>query len=97
MGDANLCDCSPSGLFTRRAWADEMDDRPADRGAMDDLEFARWVHGQAKMLATHLDRLARSEPSEPLARQVTALADTLWTDAEWARRRIDGSFAAAAE
>ncbi|HET8728434.1 MAG TPA: hypothetical protein VFO41_13065 [Alphaproteobacteria bacterium] len=97
MNHASVQDNSPSGLFTRQAWADELD-APAVAGHdPDDLEFARWVHGQAKTLAAHLDRLVRSEPSPLLSRQVSGLADTLWRDAEWARQRIDGCLLEAAE
>ena len=88
---------SPSGLFTARAWERSRDLLDASRPAPPserDREFALWVHAEAKSLASQLDRLA--DPAVPLTRNIRALTDRLWEDAEWARRHADGSQAAAA-
>ena len=86
---------SPSGLFTARSWERSRDifDGHALSGERD-REFALWVHAEAKSLAAQLDRL--TDPVAPLNRNIRALTDTLWADAEWARRHADDSFAAAA-
>ena len=52
------------------------------------------MHAQAKTLAAQLDRLA--DPEADLAEKIEAVADALWSDAEWARRHADGSLSGAA-
>ena len=86
---------SPSGLFTARVWERSRDIFDGGAPAAErDREFALWVHAEAKSLAAQLDRLA--DPVVPLTRNIRALTDTLWADAEWARRHADDSWAAAA-
>lgn len=91
---------SPSGLFTARAWErnrDSWQDCGEEDGVIagfeDGREFALWVHCEAKTLAAQLDRLAPGGTG--LARSIQALTDSLWADAEWARRQADGSVALA--
>ena len=91
---------SPSGLFTRRQWERDRaagGEWPARNVRPDDESgFARWVHGEAKTLAAELDRLLEQGPPAPLTRNLRSVVESLWNDAEWARRQLDGSLADAA-
>ena len=90
---------SPSGLFTRRRWERDRVAAPewAPRSASpEEEEFALWVHAEAKALAAELDRLAEQGPPAALTKNLRAVAESLWADAEWARRQVDGSFSEAA-
>lgn len=88
---------SPSGLLTRRAWEAELTDlygeMPGWYGSSRerDRQFAHWVQAEAKGLAMRLERLLGVETEAALARQTRAIAEALWADADWARRRADGS------
>ncbi|SRR5690606_1135966 len=87
---------SPSGLFTRRSWERELEaaqERMPDwywQSAECERHFALWVHARAKSLAAELDSLVQPDIAAGLARKIESVADTLWADAEWARRRADG-------
>lgn len=100
--DAAFLARSPSGLFVRRAWERDLEascERMPDgyrSGQEEDRQFALWVHAQAKTLATRLEALVQPGTGDALAGQIEGLADLLWEDAEWARRRADGSFVMAA-
>ena len=88
---------SPSGLLTRRAWEAELTDLygalPSwyESGLECDRQFAHWVQAEAKELAMRLERLLGNDTESTLARQMLAVAEALWADADWARRRVDGS------
>lgn len=103
MTDPMSLHCSPSGLFTKRSWADDLDaaGRPVARsealGPEGDHAFALWVFDRAKTLASELDRLAQVDQAAGLNRQLAAVTGALWEDAEWARGHIDGRYVEAAE
>jgi len=93
---------SPSGLLTRTAWEDELESRFDQMprwywsASERDRHFARWVQAEAKGMACQLERLLRPDTKPALARAIATLSEALWEDAEWARKRMDGSLNEAA-
>ncbi len=93
---------SPSGLLTRTAWEDELESRFDQMprwywsAPERDRHFARWVQAEAKGMACQLERLLRPDTKPALARAIATLSEALWEDAEWARKRMDGSLDEAA-